>query len=711
MAGYATPRCRSGDVSVVHLRAGGTSLVLDARGDAVPVFVHWGADLGELRDDQLTALADAQVPAIAHASPDIPLTSSVFPMLIAGWQGHPALSGNRAGSRISEPIKLKDVRLESLASVRLEFGTGEHSVELHYELTEEGLLRAIATLTNVGSGDYELAELNLVLPLPDRAGEILDFTGHWSGERRPQRRPLRDGAVSREIRHGRPGHDSPFVFAAGTPSFGFASGEVWALHLGWSGNQRVWAERQPSGLSVVGAGELLESGEIVLAEGERYSTPPVYAGWSKTGLDGISARFHRYLRRTRGFDRRAHPVILNTWEAVYFDHDETKLRALADLAASVGVERFVLDDGWMSGRVDDKRGLGDWTVDIARRPTGLKPLIDYVRSLGMDFGLWVEPEMRNLDSETAREHPDWVLSDTAGSTPVSARHQFVVDLALPAAFDHVLGQLSALLETHPISYLKWDHNRDLLNTSAHAQTLAVYRLMDELSMRHPSVEIESCASGGGRIDFGILERTTRVWPSDTNDSLERQAIYRWTTLLIPPEVFGAHLGAATAHTTGRTHSLSFRLATALFGWAGIEWNLADATPDELRAITIWVSAYKDLRPILHSGRMVRADGAGSLWVHGVVAEDRADAVFAVVSMGLGDAAIPPAVRFPGLDPAREYAVMIVDLGAKPRYFATRRPPWMIAGPIRLSGRLLADVGIAAPPLAPEQAIVLRVTAQ
>ncbi|WP_237280501.1 alpha-galactosidase [Subtercola vilae] len=696
----------------------------------MPSFIHWGADLGELTASQLEQLADAQIPASSNAAVDSPIRPLIFPMLDTAWLGRPALSGNHpvapfelvavdtGDARVvrftltSAVVAAAHAVTHADASAATPTHTPSLEVTVEFQLTAEGLLRTRSSVVNRSAQAFELDELSVVLPLPARAAEVLDFSGHWAGERRPQRTPLQHGAWLRESRHGRPGHDASFLTIAGTPAFGFRHGEVWAVHLGWSGSQRIWVERQISGISLIGAGELLAPREVVLGLDASYTSPWVSAAWSRDGLDPASARFHRFLRREHGFAERAHPVILNTWEAVYFDHNEVTLRRLADAGARAGVERFVLDDGWMSGRTDDQRALGDWAVDTERWPNGLGPLIDYVIGLGLDFGLWVEPEMVNLDSQLARDHPEWILTEPHRSTPLLARNQLVVDLTNPDAFAAIFAALDALLSEYAISYLKWDHNRDLPVTRSHEQTLATYRLMDVLRQRHSGLEIESCASGGARIDLGILERTNRVWASDTNDPLERQSIYRYSSLLLPPELLGVHLGAPTAHTTGRTHAPAFRFATALFGWAGIEWNLLEATEHELAQVARWLTAYKEVRPIIHSGTVVRADRADpALWVHGVVNSTQTDAVFAIVAMAAQRDALPDPVQLPGLDPETNYTVSVLDIGAEPRYFAAVLPPWLLGGSLTLTGRALAEVGFAAPPLAPEQAIVFRVTAQ
>ncbi|MEB0268010.1 alpha-galactosidase, partial [Cryobacterium sp. 10I5] len=715
-----------------------TSLVLDARGTAVPVIVHWGADLGELNGAELAVLADAAVPAVSPSSIDVPLRLSLLPTLAEGWSGRPGVTGFRRGTaapgRPAElALRLDAVQSRGARTLRIDTADAGASVSVStdLELTVEGVLRVRHTLTNTGDTDFELGSLDVTLPVPDRAGELLDFTGLWSHERRPQRTTLAHGVWSRESRHGRPGHDDPFLSVAGVPGFGFRRGEVWAVHLAWSGDKRVWAERSALGAATLGTGELLAPGELALPAGAAYATPWTVAAYSAAGLDGLSARLHPWIRSwaTPAADataRTLRPVVLNTWEAVYFDHDLPTLIRLVEAAAQVGVERFVLDDGWFTGRTDDRRALGDWFVDPLTWPSGLHPLVERVHTVGLSFGLWVEPEMVSLDSELAHAHPDWVLG-AAGA--LEWRFQRVLDLGNPDAFAYVLARLTALLDEYPIAYLKWDHNRDLLGGSAHRQTSAVYRLLGMLRAAHPELEIESCASGGARIDLGILPLVDRVWTSDTNDPLERQQIQRYTGVLVPPEYLGGHLGAATAHTTGRTASLGFRLATALFGSAGIEWDLTRASAGELEVIAGWIAQYTRLRPLLHSGAVVHADASDpALELHGVVAADGASAVFAYVALAAPRTALPAPLRFPGLDPAAHYTVRPltiggpVDPGAEssgageagvpsvaPRVIQDAAPAWLRHGSVTLSGAVLTEVGLPAPLLAPEQAALYELT--
>ncbi|GAA1764900.1 alpha-galactosidase [Agromyces humatus] len=707
-----------------HLRAAGVSVVVDARGTGVPAVVHWGRDLGAMDADTLTALAEASVPAVPPSSIDTPLRLTLLPTVGEGWSGRPGLQLFRdaAGTDgLAAARALRAPRLELLPDSVSIAGDGDAvdggaltfalvdadasvAVSTRVELAPHGVLRLRHRIENHGSSPLGVGRAAAVLPLPRRAREVLDFSGLWSHERRPIRRDLEHGVHARESRHGRGGHDDAFLMAVGTPGFGFRHGEVWAAHLAWSGDTDLWVERSALGPTTLGGGELLAPGEVALAAGESYETPWTVAVYSSEGLDGLSDRLHPWVRSWSTITGRPRPVVLNTWEAVYFDQSMERLEPLIDAAARVGVERFVLDDGWFQGRRDDRRALGDWTVDTAVWPTGLGPLIHRVRDAGMDFGLWVEPEMVSVDSELARDHPDWVLGRHGDP---EWRYQRVLDLSAPGAADHVFDRLDRLLAEYDIASLKWDHNRDLLGGSAHAQTRAAYDLIDRLRAAHPGVEIESCASGGARIDLGILERTDRVWPSDTNDPLERQSIHRYTSLVVPPEYLGAHLGASRAHTTWRTAELSFRFATALFGSAGIEWNLASATEDELAAVGRWVAAYRRLRPMLHSGTVVRVDAADpAQLVHGVVASDRRQAIFSVAMSGSADTALPPAVRMPGLDPDVTYTVRVLDFGPV-RTVQDANPRWFDAGEARLTGRLLGEVGLPMPLLAPENAIVLE----
>ena len=709
-----------------HLRSGGVSLVVaTADGPGLPRIVHWGADLGELAHEELAELALASVAQVTSYVLDEPVPAAVLPEHALGYSGWPGVSGHRDGRNWSPLFTVTDLNRDgSTLTIHGADADAALAVRVELELTPSGLVRARAELTNTHTSQpYWVDAVHVALPVPPVADEVLDLAGRHTRERAPQRQPFHVGTRLRESRRGKGGHDASLLLVAGTKGFGFGSGEVWGLHVAWSGNQRVYAERLPTGAhAVLGGGELLLPGEVRLAPGESYATPWVMGSYGGSGLDELSARIHAWLRARPNHPTTPRPVILNTWEAVYFDQDLDTLVALADRAAVVGTERFVLDDGWFRGRRGEHAGLGDWFVDTGVWPEGLGPLADHVRSLGMQFGLWVEPESVNPDSDVTRAHPEWILA-TGDRQPPLSRLQQLLDVGNPEVSAYLLERLDALLTEYPIDFLKWDLNRDIVDggrspggeAAVHRNTVGLYALLDELRRRHPGVEIESCAGGGGRIDLEILQRTERVWASDSNDPLERQQIQRWTSLLVPPELLGAHVGAAHAHTTHRTHTVAFAAGTALFGHFGMELNLTAMSEADLAELGQWVALVKRVRGLIHSGRTVRGDHPDpAVWVHGVVAQDGGEALFAIVAMQTSETQPPGLVRLPGLDPGRRYRLRLQPPGDQ--LTQTRvLPPWTAAagpeGPgVVLTGQALGQHGIQAPFLNPGTLVLLHLEA-
>ena len=631
----------------------------------------------------------------------------------------PHLRGHRDGGAWSTCFRTENCEADG-ATLTVTGRDDEAGLALRFELESlaGGGLRGRHTLTNLGPGAYALEGLEVVLPLPDHLTEVLDFTGRHERERTPQRHELTDGLWLREARGGRPGLDAATMLVVGTPGFTFTDGEVIGVHVGWSGNSVLRVERDAASTATVGGGELFQPGELVLGESESYTTPWVYVAAADDGLDGLAASWHTW-QRTLPAHPDTQPVVLNVWEAIFFDHDLDRLKGIAERAARVGVERFVLDDGWFRHRRDDTAGLGDWWVDESLWPDGLTPLVDHVRGLGMSFGLWFEPEMVNPDSDLFREHPDWVLQ-ASSRLPRLERSQLVLDLTRPEVRQHLFERMSAMLGTHPIDYVKWDHNRDLLEAgtgrrqgapAVHEQTLAFYALLDALRAAHPTVAWESCASGGGRIDFGVLEKVQRFWASDMTDALSRQQIQRWTTQLIAPELMGAHVSSPFSHTTGRHLSLDFRAATALFGAFGIEWDLLEADDDDLDRLAEWVARHKGLRGLVHSGRVVRpASSDPAVLLHGVVSGQRDEALLAHVQLDESAHSRGVTVRVPGLDPEATYRLRWE--GPADARMVSRSYPLAESGPIgtaTLSGRALATRGFPMPRRRPQTVTLVRVS--
>ena len=709
------------DRDIHQLRRDGVGVVVES-GPGLPRVLHWGADLGPVTGDALAELVRGIEPGVPRNALDAPWPFPLVPGQPDGWLGRPGFAAHRDGAVLYPRWRTRTFEATDHAWwCEADDPDSGLALRCGLELRPGGALVVRHRLRNTGTGWVWVERLHVTLPLPDAATEVLDLTGRWSKERTPQRAPLRFGSWVRESRRGRTGHDATLVLYAGTAGFTNRTGAVWGVHVAVSGNHVHAVERLPEGAggaaAVLGGGELLEPGEIGLAPGEEYATPEVWFVWSDSGLDGAAHRFHTALRARSRHPRTPRPLVLNTWEAVYSNHDHEKLFALARRAAEIGVERFVLDDGWFTGRAGtDRRGLGDWFVDPVTWPEGLGPLVRHVRELGMQFGLWVEPEMANPDSELLRRHPDWVLG-TPGRQLRTARHQVAIDLARPEVADYLFDRIAALVEEYDIDYLKWDHNRDIHEPvhagigGVHRQTRAVYALMDRLRARFPRLEIESCSSGGGRVDLGILSRTDRIWVSDTNDPTERQRIQRWTSQLVPLELQGTHIGPPYAHTTGRYASLRFRALTALFGHAGIEWDVTECTDDEVATLQAWAALYRQLRPLLHTGRLVHPDhGDENVVVTGVVAEDTRHAVYLYARLDTSVAANGERLRLDGLDDSLSYQVRVrTDLGEVPT-MGVALPQWIHKG-VTLPGRVLRTVGLAVPQLPPSEAMLIEATAE
>ena len=363
---------------------------------------------------------------VAHAAIDTPIPIGIIADTSTGYTGRPGLRGARPdGSAWAPRFTLRDVERPDPATAVFQLDDEIAELAMTVTVTVDHVMTVSARLHNAGPTPYGLLQLAPTVPLPAHAQDLVTFTGRWCREFQPSRTSF-EAATVIENRTGRTSHAHLPALYAGSAAFDEQRGEVWGVQLAWSGNYTLIAECLPDGRRYVQAGELLEPMEVELTPGASYTAPDVVVAWSAEGLSAASQAFHRSVR-SRSPSVGSRPVILNTWEAVYFDHRLDTLRELADVAASVGVERFVLDDGWFGGRRDDTAGLGDWWVSDAVWPSGLAPIVDHVTGLGMEFGLWVEPEMVNPDSDLYRKHPEWTLA-THGYEPVLGRNQLVLDV-------------------------------------------------------------------------------------------------------------------------------------------------------------------------------------------------------------------------------------------------------------------------------------------
>ena len=741
----------------------GVAFALIFAGDDLPRFVHWGRPIA----DPATIISqyDALRPQRVSGALDDTAWPSILPTQSESWIGAPRCEIRRDGIELHCRFQVEAITATAIEhdagtaaqpatvgeqlfaersnsgnpsqtpTITVEASDDEQGVGIIWtcELDESGLIRQRLEVTNLGGGTLDIGRIELGFPLPADASEILTTTGHHLRERHPQRQPLTVGRFEKLAMAGRPDFDASLLLSAGEPGFGFTRGDVYSVHVGWSGNSVLSVERLPYTTGLIGGGEILLGGEIALANGESYTTPWVVGSYGH-GLNEVAARFHEYLRRVHRDERRAlgiadkpRPVILNTWEAVYFNHNYDTLAALADKAAAIGVERFVVDDGWFGSRRNDTSGLGDWQIAQSVWPDGpksLRALADYVHGLGMEFGLWFEPEMANPDSDLYRAHPDWILRPTASRLPMQGRSQQVVDLTNPEAYAYVYGCMDRLIGELGIDYIKWDHNKLVTEAvsprtgrpAVHAQTLAVYRIFRDLKAVHPGLEIESCSSGGGRVDLGILEVADRIWVSDCVDPVERADIQRYTSLLVPPFMMGEHVGASPAHSTHRATSQELRMAMAFFGHMGVEWNLLKESDADVAKLGEWIAEFKKHREWFAVDTCVHSDCSDpAVRVDGMVKPDRSAAFYRFTQLITSDTYPSAPVRLPGLDPDGTYRIqpLWLDLDLDGLGIGNGQSPlgWWTPDGVLMTGRALATYGLRPPSVHPAQSVLFTAIRQ
>ena len=649
----------------VQLDSCKATLIVDCR-KKTPAIIYWGKRLSQLTTPQMLASLSTRQEAKCSVVKEAAI--ALTPLLGEGFTGAPGLelsNQSLAWSVGGSLIEVEQSRPEEILFTCIDPARG---IKLSHRLILESntsVLSAETSLQNIGKLPINLNWCAApTIPLPHDFDKLMSFEGRWSNEF--QRKPidLFLGSYVRENRKGKTSHDNFPGLVVHCEATNETSGECLGFHLGWSGNHKMRAELLADGRSYAQFGELLLPGEIILEPDEVYSSPRLYSAYSNEGFNGLSDCFHQYVRQqilTPSMANKPRPVHYNTWEGIYFDHDTETLKTLADRVADLGVERFVLDDGWFKGRRGDYAGLGDWTVDDAVYPEGLGPLIEHVKAKGMEFGLWFEPEMVNPDSDLYRTHPDWVLS-TKGNEQLEFRNQLVLDLNRSEVCEYLLEAINAILQNYPdISYIKWDMNRDLNHAgnylgqpAVNQQTKAFYELVERLKSSYPGIEIESCSSGGGRADYGVLAHTDRIWTSDSNDALDRLTIQRGFSYFFPAEIMGAHIGPRDCHITGRRVDIAMRGAVALFGHLGIEMDPRELTDDEAVQVAAVISLYKKHRQLIHSGKLIRLNSNSDSINFGIVNADQSHALFAYNCVRETARTIPPKYRFAGLTPQSQY---------------------------------------------------------
>ena len=694
---------------VIAIRAGGQTLAVGLPERGMPIILG----LFQGGDTELSAgLPNLAQPPLCHNGVEgAPSEATLLPTGAFGFFAWPALAGHRDGRDWT--LLFADWSAEErpgAAVLRAVDNAVGLEIALHVAGTTSGIWTMRSEVTNLARTPFSLDRCMAgTMAVPRAADCLVVHDGGWGREFHAIEERLGVGTWLRESRRGRTSHDrSPTLFLRQE------DGPAWGFHLGWSGNHVLCIDPLEDGRRLVHAGELFEPGEMRLEPGDAYASPTLH--WTRApDLAAVAAAFRAHVRADvlswSGGAMRPRPVTLNTWEGNHFHHDQSDLIRQAEAAAAIGVERFVLDDGWFGRRDDVTSSLGDWTVDRRKYPDGLGPLVERVTALGMEFGLWFEPEMADPDSDLLHAHPDWALQVAGRPVPLS-RHQLVLDLTRPDAADHVFAQMDAVLSAHPVRCIKWDMNRDLAaaagedgRAAAARQTRAAYALMDRVRAAHPGIEIESCASGGGRVDYGVLSRAHRVWLSDCTDALDRLAIQSGAALFLPPEVVGCHVSASPNHATGRRHSLAFRAVVAIDGHFGVELNPLELSGDEAEELKSWIALHKSLRPLFHGGgALFRHPVADGRHVHGAVGETRAAVVVAQAGQMMRQG--PDNVRVPGL-PRGLWRVAALH-PAEPAFTgSTRARDAVLRGEVAFAAGELATVGLPLPSLRPESALVME----
>ena len=676
----------------VVLHSPACTAIWEVRQSEAPLWRYWGPRLPDGVTPGAGLRSTRPEPSFSLHF-DQPL--SVFPGLGLGWFGGSSLLAHRSGEDWAQAVT--GCRVERGENATVRFHLTDEVAKIETIITANldpasDVLTLSTSLTNVGDAPLDVQWLAAGnVPLPGDAQSVRSYGGRHNNEFVAIDDRLSRSIWRRENRRGLTSHD---CFPGALVHC--ADGAAYGAQLGWSGNHAQQIEWTDDGRWHWHMGEWLAPGEVLLAPGESIETPDMLATCSAEGANGVSWNFHRAIRARMnwpGGAMKPRPVHLNTWEGFYFDHDLAALKQLATSAAEIGIERFVLDDGWFAGRDDDTSSLGDWWADAAKYPDGLRPLADHVTGLGMEFGLWVEPEMVNPDSDLLRAHPDWALQ-IAGRPLLEARHQLVLDMTRSEVADYLFEKIADLLAGLPIAYLKWDHNRDLSAAGRtplyRRQVLATYALMARIRAAFPSVEIESCAGGGGRIDAGVIRHSHRFWTSDCIDAVSRVAIQRGFLQFMPPELMGSHVGTSPAHSTGRMQAMDFRAGVALPGHFGVELDLRKVEDAEREALRGWIAAYKAHRDALHRGRVWQGEAGDSLlWqAHGSADE----LLLFLIRTAPTSQRHQPHIRLPMADPAKRYRLSRDS-----------------AEDMLLDGAWLNATGFPAPPMKGEEVLHYRIT--
>jgi len=638
--------------------------------------LYWGGRLAS-GDTLPAAKSDA-----GSASFDLPTgtTPQEYPAWGAALYSEPAL-------KVSFPDGNRDLVLHYLShtlngshlSVLLKDISRDVRVELRYDIDpDSGILARSARIENHTSKSLSVQQAAAATwNLPTGNGYVLhSLSGRWAAEWQLDHRPVLPSQTVLESRRGSTGQQNNPWFALTHTDTSEDAGPVWFGALAWSGSWRITVEPDVKRRIRVTGGYNPFDFSYRLAPGEALDTPVFFAGYTTGGL-GEASRLLHHFELTHVLPQaphpRARPVLYNSWEATEFNVNEAGQVKLAEMAARIGVERFVMDDGWFGARDNDHAGLGDWVVNPRKFPHGLQPLIERVRALGMDFGLWVEPEMVNPDSDLYRHHPDWVLN-FKGRPRTEGRNQLVLNLARQDVRDHLFHVLDDLVTHNDIAFLKWDYNRNWSEPGwpelgpedqqkvyvAYVQNL--YWIMQRLRERHPKLEIESCSGGGGRVDLGIMRLTDEVWTSDNTDPFDRLSIQDGFTYAHTPGVMMAWVTDSPNWVNQRSTSLEYRFLSSMQGSLGVGADLSHWSEQDFQTAQRLITEYKSIRMTVQQGTLYRLisprDGSAYSATQSVSSDARQSVLFAFLHSS--SMLYPyPRIRLKGLDPQARYRLRVV----------------------------------------------------
>lgn len=549
-------------------------------------------------------------------------------------------------------------------------------LQLHYTVFEkEDVIVRSATFINHGQEAVTLDRaLSLQLDLPDHDYDMLQFSGSWARERHLIRTPLRSGIQSiGSLRVASSHQQNPF-FALARPHTDNHQGAAFGFNFIYSGNFIDSVEVDQFDTTRVLVGINPDDFGWKLANGESFQTPEAVMTYTSDGLNQMSQQLGAFYQDhliNQHFAHQDRPILINNWEATFMDFNEAKLMKIVDQADKLGIEMFVLDDGWFGHRDDDKSSLGDWFVDQKKFSNGISGFADRVHDKGMKFGLWFEPEMISIDSKLYEKHPDWMIA-TPGRQGTPARNQYVLDMTRQEVVDYLFEHMSAIIKQTKLDYIKWDMNRNITEMYGaklpadqqlefpHRYILGVYQLYARLTEAFPKVLFESCASGGGRFDLGMMYYAPQAWCSDDTDAVERIKIQDGTSYGYTQNMWGAHVSAVPNDQVGRLTSLDTRAAVAYFGDFGYELDITKMAADELATIKKQVAFYKQYRHLFQFGKFYRLDNPDTnndnVYGWQVVNEDRSEAI--LTRFQILNGANPAYIRvyFAGLDPEATYTV-------------------------------------------------------